>query len=617
MAKTDTISALSDAQAQDLLQQALRHLQQNAVLEAEALLDRVTTNRPDDPAALQLLGTIRRAQNRNDEAETLFRRSLAVMPDQPHVHHNLGELLARSYRFDAAIAEFLEAVRLKPNYTEAHLNLGLAYLDLGRHAEAEKAIRAALRIQPNLLVAQQSLAAVLIEQGNAKEAETILRRALAAGPVNPRQIAALEYNLGVTAMMQRQYDQALQMFDRAQAKVPDMPKVEVGRGAVFQELGQFQASVDNYRKAIARNPLDLTAHRDLNHLLYRIADDENFLRSYDEAMAALPQAGDLPLAKAQFLFMKGDYEKAREGFEKAATLLTASAGPSDGLGLTYARLGEFDAAIRAHERALAINERDSDAWRNYADTLIRAGDVRKAVEIGEHALALDPDNQAALATLSVAFRILDDARGEPLNDFDGLVRTYEVAPPAGFSNIEDFNAALNRSLDELHKFKRESIEQTVRGGSQTLGHLFGKGHEIIEQLRSSIDVAVADYIGRMQTDESHALFRRRRNRFRYSASWSSRLSDCGYHTNHFHPKGWISSAYYVALPDVVADAREKQGWIKFGEPPFATQLKDPIRRSVEPRSGILVLFPSFMYHGTVPFQSPTSRTTIAFDVVPT
>jgi hypothetical protein len=37
---------------------------------------------------------------------------------------------------------------------------------------------------------------------------------------------------------------------------------------------------------------------------------------------------------------------------------------------------------------------------------------------------------------------------------------------------------------------------------------------------------------------------------------------------------------------------------------------------VQPRVGTLVLFPSYMWHGTVPFRSTQARTTIAFDVVP-
>jgi Putative 2OG-Fe(II) oxygenase len=37
---------------------------------------------------------------------------------------------------------------------------------------------------------------------------------------------------------------------------------------------------------------------------------------------------------------------------------------------------------------------------------------------------------------------------------------------------------------------------------------------------------------------------------------------------------------------------------------------------VQPVLGRLVLFPSYMWHSTVPFRGPTPRTTIAFDVVP-
>ena len=81
--------------------------------------------------------------------------------------------------------------------------------------------------------------------------------------------------------------------------------------------------------------------------------------------------------------------------------------------------------------------------------------------------------------------------------------------------------------------------------------------------------------------------------------------------------GWISSCYYVAVPDVVKDPAAQQGWIKFGEPSFEVALKTPIRRSIEPAAGRLVLFPSYMWHGTVPFHDAAARTTIAFDVVPT
>jgi hypothetical protein len=80
--------------------------------------------------------------------------------------------------------------------------------------------------------------------------------------------------------------------------------------------------------------------------------------------------------------------------------------------------------------------------------------------------------------------------------------------------------------------------------------------------------AVAGYIAGLPRDAGIPFLARRRDGFDFSGSWSCRLNSMGYHTNHIHPKGWISSAYYVDLPpDVVAGA-ENQGALKFGESPF-------------------------------------------------
>jgi hypothetical protein len=70
----------------------------------------------------------------------------------------------------------------------------------------------------------------------------------------------------------------------------------------------------------------------------------------------------------------------------------------------------------------------------------------------------------------------------------------------------------------------------------------------------------------------------------------------------------------VAVPDAALDTSSRQGWIKFGEPSFP--MRDTLRRAVQPVPGRLVLFPSYMWHGTIPFHAATARTTIAFDAIP-
>jgi hypothetical protein len=111
---------------------------------------------------------------------------------------------------------------------------------------------------------------------------------------------------------------------------------------------------------------------------------------------------------------------------------------------------------------------------------------------------------------------------------------------------------------------------------------------------------------------------RRRNggRWRFHGSWSVRLRNRGFHMSHVHPRGWISSAFYVELPDIMAEGRTDQGILTFGKPGILTTPALEAEYSVRPAAGMLVLFPSYFWHGTVPFESPQSRLTVAFDAVP-
>jgi hypothetical protein len=212
--------------------------------------------------------------------------------------------------------------------------------------------------------------------------------------------------------------------------------------------------------------------------------------------------------------------------------------------------------------------------------------------------------------------MLEDGRDDALNGYDTLVRVFDLEPPDGFSGMDGFNAELNQALDRLHHGTGEYLGQSLRGGTQTPDNLFGVGHPLIGKLRTRIDQAVERYIAELAEDARHPFLSRRSRNVRYAGSWSSRLRDCGFHVNHLHPMGWISSCYYVAVPDAVKDQTARQGWIKFGEPSFDVALKNPVRRALQPAPGRLVLFPSYMWHGTIPFHDHSDRTTIAFDLVP-
>jgi hypothetical protein len=69
------------------------------------------------------------------------------------------------------------------------------------------------------------------------------------------------------------------------------------------------------------------------------------------------------------------------------------------------------------------------------------------------------------------------------------------------------------------------------------------------------------------------------------------------------------------VPAESADENLKSGWLKFGEPRFATPGATP-ERVLQPKPGILALFPSYFWHGTKPIHGSEPRTAISFDVLP-
>jgi hypothetical protein len=91
---------------------------------------------------------------------------------------------------------------------------------------------------------------------------------------------------------------------------------------------------------------------------------------------------------------------------------------------------------------------------------------------------------------------------------------------------------------------------------------------------------------------------------------------CGYQIPHIHPAGWLSGVYYLQVLEASPE-RPQEGWIEFGRPdPALAGSTDSTTRLVRPEAGTMVLFPSYFYHCTLPFEIPGPRISIAFDVMP-
>jgi hypothetical protein len=242
--------------------------------------------------------------------------------------------------------------------------------------------------------------------------------------------------------------------------------------------------------------------------------------------------------------------------------------------------------------------------------LLRVGAIDALIPLIDR--EMQRDQTAELwAYAATAWRLADDPRSEWLEGDDRLVGVIDLSnalPPIG---------ELAGTLRTLHVAKGEYLDQSVRGGTQTDGPLLSRIDPVIRHLRRAIVGAVENHAAQLPAiDPNHPMLRHPRDRrVRFSGSWSVRLRSGGHHSNHVHPLGWMSSALYLALPDRTSDDRDDAGWFTLGEPDEKLGLDVQPWRTIEPKVGRLILFPSWMWHGTIPFAEG-ERLTIAFDVAP-
>jgi hypothetical protein len=236
------------------------------------------------------------------------------------------------------------------------------------------------------------------------------------------------------------------------------------------------------------------------------------------------------------------------------------------------------------------------------ETDLALGRAEEAVKRAQVLRAARPNDQYAVALLATAWRLAGDARYKTLSDYDRLVKSHRITAPEGWASLDAYLADLGAALDRIHGPLTHPVGQSLRHGSQTSRNLIDYPDAPVRALFAAIDAPIRAHIAALGEACDYGI----------DSAWSVRLNSSGFHLNHVHPEGWLSSAFYVRLP---AGMKEQEGWIKFGEPGPATAPPLPPEHFVKPEPGMLVLFPSYMWHGTVPFASDETRLTCAFDIV--
>jgi tetratricopeptide (TPR) repeat protein len=447
----------------------------------------------------------------------------------------------------------------------------------------------------------QALGLAYREEQAMEEALAALTRARALDASNTTAAFALAQVLFETARPARE------AFDAARALSPNNPTIIRNSAAALSAEGQQDQAEALLREVLDREPQWLDGHKTLAALRVAAGRREVFDESFKAASQSCPQSLSLRLAWIHLLSTARDWEGARAVLRQALQ----DFGPQTALELTRVHIVSESGDRTGEDPNLF------DAVKQVSDVGLDLCKVRQALRIGDPVLAVAigmgqvSGSSATLfwPYLSLAWRLLGDERANWLDGDPAPIGIYDL------SLTTEEQRALAGCLQSLHISQAPFLEQSVRGGTQTSGQLFFRPLAPIQHIRAKIVTSVKAYIaslGEVQND--HPLLGLPRDgTVQFEGSWSVRLRGGGHHSTHTHPKGWISSALYVDVPKPPDIGVPPAGWISFGEGPPELKLGLEPYRQIAPEVGKLVLFPSTLWHCTLPFDSG-ERLTIAFDI---
>lgn len=605
--------ALTTAQAARFTA-ALQALQQGQREQAVAAARALAREVPDAADSQQLLGMCL-ADTAPEQAEQAFRRALDLAPGSEAVVLNYSAWLRQQNR----LADAAQCLAQGPETGPVKTQQGLLALRMNDPQQALRTLQRAVALQPGAVQAWHGLGNAARGLDDLETAEAAFRKALALSPA----LTPVWVNLGMTLRLLGRFDEAMQCLQQAEMRGHAGPELADTRNGLLAEMARPDEALRGARQLVLAHPQFAQGHETLARLLWehgaRLAPSEDPLAALCAAAARQPDHHDLWLRSVNLLLSAKRAEEALALIQQARQrrptpplLDWHEAEALDALGR------HAQASARYAEAHRLLGDSHGDFLNAYARHAFRRGRVELAQSCASAAVARDARNQEAWSHLGTAWRMLGDAREHWLCDYERLVGFVEVPPPAPFADGPAFLASLSATLDTLHTASREPINQSVRSGSQTSGRLFGRSDGVLAATQAALQQAAQGWLRTLPQDAKHPFLSRRTDAARMVGSWSVKLWRAGHHSNHIHPLGWMSSAFYVALPPSIEHGGSGQhaGWLQFGQPLAELGLGLAPRRLLQPRPGHLALFPSYLWHGTVPFDDAAPRLSVAFDMQP-
>ncbi len=387
--------------------------------------------------------------------------------------------------------------------------------------------------------------------------------------------------------------------------------------------GRLPEAEKLYRQILNVNP----DHVDALHLLGLIGHK---MGAHDAAIDLMERAAKQMPNRADILSNLGVAYSATNRHTEAIQILRRAANLGDvadiqfNLGNAYQGIGRHTEGAAAYVKALEKAPEMAGAWLNLGISLIHLRQPKEAANALDRHLAINPLSSKAQAMKLHAYCMQGLAEeASRLFNFSRHVKSVKIDVPRGYTDIHQFNGELEVQIRSRPGLRNDFKGVATRNGRQALA-LQVDSPPTIRALETTLRPLIDNYIASQEKDLAYGGLGLVQGR-PYTLNINATILDTeGYQESHIHPNGVVSGVYYVRIPHEIAassftaeqnDDKATAGWLELGragrELPQARLAS--IRR-VKPEEGAVYMFPSHIFHRTIPFQSFEPRISVAFDV---
>ena len=326
-------------------------------LEALEIYKAILQRHPDHPHTLHCAALSYAQLGEWEAARKFFLQALELLPNDPVLHNNVANIYKKQQEWALAIDHYHKAIQSEPNYSQAHNNLAAIYAEKNDYPLALLHYKAAIHAEPDFIAAHYNLGLLFLKFNKLLPAETQFNNVL---KLNPNYSDARFYS-GIFHLNAERLEEAEESFKGVILQHPEHTEALTNLGVIALKKKHDQLAIDYFTKAMALSNSHIEARNNLAATFMHHDRFENALVHYDILLQQAPH-------NIEYLYNSGVAQMA---------------------------LGHLNQAIIFFERLLTLDSKYFAALTNLSAIYIRMNDRKKAEELLQLALEVNPQDKSS------------------------------------------------------------------------------------------------------------------------------------------------------------------------------------------------------------------------------